>query len=239
MNLRLLFLMVLLIGIGFFSFSLTQNQYKDEKKGAELFIKSYEISKSEYNKIDTELRTSKNTFMDLGSGVIIFSSTVLIFLFYRKIKTHSDLKSLKSLSKKEIFIWANLFWLILIPGTYFYYLLRLSRGDYAPFSDSIGIPISFQTDAVLYLIIPLNIFLFIAIYKSHFPNNIFLRFNFKTFNCSFWEIIFCLLLILNQLILLLLIIDGDHFMIITNLVFTFILLSLRTGKIDQPDGLLL
>lgn len=239
MNLRLFFLIVLITGAGFFCFSLSQNQYKNEKKGAELFIKSYEISKSEYYKIDAELRTSKNTFFDLGSGIIIFSSTILTFLYYRKIKTNSDLKNLKSLSKKEIFIWANLFWLILIPGTYFYYFFRLSRGDYPPFADSIAIPISSQTDALLYLIIPLNIFLFVAAYKSKLPKKIFIKINFKTLNCSFWKIIFSLLLILNQLILLPLIIDGDHFMIITNVVFTFILLSLRTGKINQLDGLLL
>src|SRR5690606_39838186 len=54
---------------------------------------------------------------------------------------------------------ANLVWLILLPGTYWYYIFRGARGDYPPFADSIGIPLMTQIPFYLFLLIPLNIFM--------------------------------------------------------------------------------
>ncbi len=230
MNLRTVFFTILLFGIGILGFSLTQNTYKNEAEGQELINQSYKLSSSEYDTRDAELRTSKNQFMDFGSGITVFSASILCFLFLKKIKNTSDLKELKSLSKKGIFIWANLFWLLLIPGTHLYYWFRALRGDYPANADSFGIPIMTQTPVIWYGLIPLNLFLAVALIKSKSPSTIFSKFNFKSVRSSLWEIVFIILVIFNQVILATLIVDGDHFMIITNLVFTYIFLSLRSGQ---------
>src|SRR5690606_41487677 len=108
---------------------------------------------------EAALRTSKVTFMDLGAGIAIASGTILLFLVFTKVKTFQDFKNNKTLTKTGTLISANLVWLILLPGTYWYYIFRGARGDYPPFADSIGIPLMTQIPFYLFLLIPLNIFM--------------------------------------------------------------------------------
>lgn len=98
------------------------------------------MDKSEYYKKEAELRTNKLTFMDLGSGLAIASASILLFLIFTRVTSFEDFKNNNTFTKTATFISANLVWLILIPGTYWYYIFRGGRGDYPPFADSEEFP---------------------------------------------------------------------------------------------------
>jgi len=164
---RLITILTFIIGVGLLSYSLTLSYYKDQEASENLLNNAYEIDKQEYYKKEAEIRTSKTTFMDLGAGIGIASLTILIFLILTNSKNFSDLKKVKTLNKITIFISANLVWLILLPGTFWYYSFRLGRGDYPPFADSIGIPIMTQIPFLLFSLIPMNIFLLLTTVKTN------------------------------------------------------------------------
>ncbi len=198
-----------------------------------LIINSYNIDKSDYYTKEAELRTNKVTFMDLGSGVAIASATILLFLIFTKVKKFKDFKYNKTLTKTATFISANLVWLLLLPGTYWYYMFRGGRGDYPPFADSIAIPIMLQIPVYLYLLIPLNIFILFTTIKTNLPTKLFIKPDNYNKSTIFWEIFFGFWLLLNILFLGTFVADGDHFSILVNLFFTFILLTLRAGQISK------
>ena len=232
---RLISILVLVIGFSLFSYSLTLPYYKDQNAADILLGKSYDIEKSDYYKRETELRTNKLTFMDLGSGLLIASASILLFLIVAKVKTFSDLKNVRTLNKTVVFISANFVWLMLIPGTYWYYIFRGGRGDYPPFADSIGIPLMTQIPLILFLLIPLNIFILLTSLNSNLPSNIFTKATSYSSKTILWEIFFGFWLLVNFTCFVSFIIDGDHFSIPVNLFFTFILLTLRAGQISNYD----
>ncbi len=233
MTLRIIIILTFIFGIGLFSYSLSLPYYKDQKAANSLLNNSYDIDKQEYYKLDAKLRTSKTTFMDLGSGIAIASGTILLFLLLTKTITFSDLKNLKSLNKLSIFVTANLIWLLLIPGTFWYYSFRAGRGDYPPFADSIGILIYTQIPFFLFLLIPMNIFILLTTLNINLPTKLFIKAN--TYNKPeiLWEIFFGFWLLINLACFIEFVIDGDHISIIVNLFFTYVLLNLRAGKISN------
>jgi hypothetical protein len=230
---RLIIFIILLIGIALFSYSLTLPYYKDQKTADELIDKSYDIDKATYYKKEAQLRTPKLSFMDVGAGLSVASLTILVFLLARKIRHFSDFHKMVSLKRTAIFIISNLTWLIMIPGTIWYYTFRGGRGDYPPFADSIGIPINQQTTGFLFLIIPINLFLLIATVKSSLPARIFIKADEYVGSTIFWEVFFGFWLLLNMFCFITFVIGGDHVSIIVNLIFTYILLNLRAGKINM------
>lgn len=232
---RLITKLILLIGIGLFSYSLTLPYYKDQKSGNELMFDAYKMEKSEYIKKEAELRTYKLVFMDLGSGLAIASSTILLFLIFTKVKSLDDFKNNRTFTIAETFIWANLVWLILIPGTYWYYYFRAGRGDYPPFADSIGIPLMTQIPVIWLMLIPLNIFIILTILKTNLPSRLYIKPEKYKVETILWEVFFGFWLLINLLFLGAFIADGDHLSIPVNLFFTYILLSLRAGQISRYE----
>lgn len=223
------------MGLGLFIYSLTLPYYRNQKAADNLLNNSYNINfnKDGYYKKEAELRTDKTTLMDLGSGLAIASVVILSFLFLTKTKILSDLKKIKTLNKWTVFISANLVWLVLIPGTYWYYMFRGGRGDYPPFADSIGIPIMTQIPVYLFLLIPMNIFLLLTTIKTNLPTQLFSKANYYNRQNIFWEIFFGFWLLINILCFVAFVADGDHSSILVNLFFTFILLTLRAGQITK------
>ncbi len=223
------------MGLGLFIYSLTLPYYRNQKAADDLLNNSYNINfnKDGYYKKEAELRTDKTTLMDLGSGLAIASVVILSFLFLTKTKILSDLKKIKTLNKWTVFISANLVWLVLIPGTYWYYMFRGGRGDYPPFADSIGIPIMTQIPVYLFLLIPMNIFLLLTTIKTNLPTQLFSKANYYNRQNIFWEIFFGFWLLINILCFVAFVADGDHSSILVNLFFTFILLTLRAGQITK------
>ena len=242
---RIITILTLLLGLGLWAYSLTLPYYNDEEAAKNLsFIasdinmrsidKQYHLHKQEYYQKEAELRTNKLFFADFGTGLAVASGTIFLFLLLTKTKRFSDFKNLKSFNnKKIIFISSNIVWLLLIPGTFLYYTLRLRRGDYPSFADSIAIPIMEQTTVYLFLLIPLNIFLFLTTITTNLPTNLFIIADKYSKPTILWEIFWGFWLLINLLCFVDFVRIGDHFSIPINLFFTFILLTLRAGKINM------
>lgn len=232
---KYLSLFIALIGVVILCYSLTLDFYTDQK-AKEKLDSSAELStdenvwKEKYYKEVAKLETSKRKLMDIGSGLTIFGLTLLIFFMLKKSESISDLKFILTYSKVKTFILANLVWSLMLPGTYFYYYFRGMRNDYPWFVDSIGIPIMFQTTSILMAFIPLNIVLFISLYKTILPTNLFKELTAKSISEKVWEGFWALLLFINIIALISFIADGDHISIPINLFFTYVILTLRAGK---------
>ena len=235
MTLRIITILIFCIGLGLFFYSLTLSYYKDHQTVSDSinFANEHDFDKQEYYKIESELRTNKTTFMDLGAGIAIASASIFLFLLLTNSRKFSDFKRLKTLNKAMVFISANLVWLLLIPGTFWYYTFRGGRGDYSPFADSVGIPVMTQIPYILYMLIPLNIFLLLTTIKTNLPTLLFVKADNYSKPVILWEIFFGLWLLINFLCLVEFVIDGNHFAIPINLFFTLILLTLRAGQISK------
>jgi len=194
-------------------------------------------SKAEYYKIEDKYRTNKIIIMDISGGVLSLSLCILLITSIFNIKKFSDFNNIICMSKSNLIFFANVFWLGLIPSTYWYYTFRGGRGDYPHFADSIGIPIFQQTTAVIYMLIPLNIYLVISLNKSLQPSKLF-QFDRQYSQIHYiWEIFFGISLMINIAILIGFIFDGDHFSIPITLFYTYLILSLRNGKINYFNNL--
>ena len=230
---RHIIIILLITGIGLFSSSLTLGYYKDQKAADNLINNSYNIDKSSYYKKEAALRTNKLTFMDVGSGLTIASITILFFLFWGQIHTWADFKSVKTPNRNVVFILSNIAWLTFIPGTFWYYSFRAGRGDYPPFADSIAIPIFETIPTVLIGLLPLNLFILLTSIKANLPTHLFTKATNNKKIATLWEVYFGFWLILNLLCLACFVADGDHISIPIDLLFTFILLTLRAGQISK------
>ena len=139
------------------------------------------------------------------------------------------MKSVKTKNKTVLWMLANGMALLMIPATGWYYLFRAMRGDYLPSADSIGIPIAIQSHTVLLFLLPLNVFVLLSLMRSSLPAPMFqpkpcLKGKNKL-ELWFWDIVF-------GVVLILLVIDGDHIMIVLMMGFIYLLLSLRAGKVN-------
>lgn len=234
------FIFTLLVGLSLFVYSFRLDFYSNQKAKDKLDHEmtgklpgdNYENAKRHYYEELDKLETKKIAFLDLGAGLTIASLTIIFFLHLQKIQTFSDFKNVISISKQTIYVLANILWLLLIPGTFWYYSYRGVRGDYPWFADSIGISLM-ETIPVIFLgLIPLNLFIVLTTLKSNFPAKIFIkRTEYKTTGIL-WEIFWGFWLFVNLLCLIGFIMDGDHISIPINLFFTYLLLTLRAGQID-------
>ena len=232
---------IMLIGIGMFTYSLFIPYFTDLNAKAKLENRNdkmdfsgenYRKYKENYYAEIEKIKTNKISLMDIGAGIVIASITILIFLYKQKIEIIEDFKKLKSMNKNSIYIYANLIWLILIPGTIWYYTFRGMREDYPWFADSIGIPLMQSIPVFVIAILPLNLFIFLTTLKSKFPAKLIesrTEYNWRgILNEMFWGF----WILLNLLILIAFIMDGDHISIPVNIFFTYILLNLRSGQIN-------
>jgi hypothetical protein len=207
--------------------------YKDQKAADNLLDNSYNINKADYYKREAALRTDKLTFMDLGSGLATAATTIFLFLLFVRVKTWGDFKKIKSPGKTIILILSNIAWLVLIPGTFWYYSFRIERGDYPPFADSIAIPIIETISTILVGLLPLNVFILLTSIRANLPTQVFIKADNYKRTPILWEIFFAFWLFINLLFLIDFVADGDKVSIPINLFFTFVLLSLRAGQISK------
>ena len=234
---------IFVIGFGLFAYSFTLPYYSDLGKKSQLDSDAAEaIGKDNFAKFKSryyteigKLETNKRLLMDLGSGLVICATIIWLFLLISKIRRFSDFFNLYSLNKRKLFVIANVGWLVLIPGTIWYYFFRASRDDYPWFADSLGIPLS-ETIPVIFLgLIPLNIFLFLTSIGSIFPAKLFIRpVKYNMVNIA-WEVFWLFFFLITTFFFIDLIIDGDHISIIVDLFFFYVLLALRAGKIDKGN----
>jgi len=233
MTIRIITIGTLIFGFGLLVYSLTLPYYTDQQKADELITDAYSLDKDEYYEKEAELRTNKVKLMDFGAGLTIASGTFLLFLLLFKVKEPSDFKKVKTMNKIMVFVSSNLIWLLLIPGTYWYYTFRGDRGDYPPFADSIGIPLMTEIPFYFMLMIPLNLFLILTTYKAKLPTTLFIFSDKKERPVVLTELFFGFWLFLNFFLMLTFIYDGDHFSVFVNIFFTYILLTLRAGQISK------
>lgn len=224
---------ILIFGLGLLIYSLTLPYYSNQQKADELMTGAYSLDKDEYYKVEGALRTNKIKLMDFGAGLAVASATVLGFLLIFKVKQRSDLIELKTMNKIMVLVSSNLIWLLLIPGTYWYYTFRAGRGDYPPFADSIGIPLMTEIPFFLVAMIPLNLFLIVIIYRAKLPTTLFIFSDKRELPIILTELFFGFWLVLTVFVLLSFIYDGDHVSIFVTIFFTYILLTLRAGRISR------
>ena len=238
---RIICYILLLIGLAFYGYSTRLDYYTDTKAKEKLdseassnldFATDNQWKNHYYTEVD-KLITNKLFFEDFGSGLAIASATVLLFLFWKRVKSFSDFISIRSLTRKQIFIFSNLIWLIMFPATYWYYMYRAERGDYPWFADTVIIPIMSQTIVYILAFIPLNIFIWLTSIDNHLPTTIFIRPNTYNGREIVKEIFWSIWLLLNLFFMYGFVLEGDHLSIPVNLFFTFVLLNLRAGQINK------
>jgi len=238
---RVICYILLLIGLALYSYSTRLDYYTDtaakEKLDSEASEKiggdDYANFKFYYYTEVDKLKTNKLFYEDFGSGLAIASTTLLIFLYWKKIKSFQDFKTTTSLTRKQIFIFSNLVWLIMFPATWWFYMYRGERGDYPWFADTVIIPIMSQTITYIIAFIPLNIFLWLTSINNYLPTFVFIRPS--TYNSKeiAKEIFWGFWLLVNLLFTYGFVLEGDHLSIPVNLFFTFVLLNLRAGQIKK------
>jgi len=153
-----------------------------------------------------------------------------------KIKKYSNFKTIYTLRRRwQYFVIANIAWFFLIPAGYVYYYLRGARGDYPMWADSIAIPMFYGQTIVLIMAIFLNIFLIIFVFTPRIETIVFKKVRFKGFQRTSLEIFFLLLILIAILANISFIIDGDFLTLPATIVLTYILLSLRAGKIENIE----
>lgn len=169
---------------------------------------------------------------DVGMGVIALVGGLLVYIVHYKVRKLNDLKTVKTPGKWATVLVANMAVLLLIPGAFLYYSFRGWRGDYPASADSIGIPLLMQLYSTLLLLIPLNIFLLLAIWKISLPSYLYMK---TLKDCGwlrFWKILLDCLLVLDSLLLVYMVWDGDIVAVVSLLMLFYVFLTLRTGKVN-------
>lgn len=233
MSLRNYITITLLLGLVLFSFSLFLPYYTDEVALEKLNTKSYEMEAAEYYKQRFELETDKTYYMDAGMGLMIASVSVWGFQHVGRVRRWRDLLRVKTPSRAAIFIASNLAWALLALAFVWYYYYRFMRGDYPPFAEKIDFTILGTVKFYLLMLIPLNIFLWITTLHAKFHTKLFVIAKHYTLKAVLWELLFAALIFFNLIVAFEFIIDGDHLSIPVSLLFTYILLSLRSGQIAR------
>jgi hypothetical protein len=183
-----------------------------------------------YKKLE-DLKTNRPQVMDISFGLLIASVTVYCFMLNSKIRKYHNLKAVKTLKSSSLLLLSNFMWLMLIPGVYWHYLFRSGRGDYPWFVDDISIPLGSKIPLILAGWLLMNVFVIYFSGQGRFPAHLFTEQPRDYTHRRVWDIFWGTLIVINTLFLGWLIKDGDHVSIIVDLYLTYLLLSLRAGKI--------
>lgn len=229
----LLTLLLLLLGCCLFAYALTIPYYTNQSAADQLQTKRWEMGKTKYYEAEAKLRTNKTVLSDIGSGLVVATVVVLLFLRITRISCFADFLKLQTPTRLSVLLCANAAWLLMIPGTWWYYSYRAMRGDYPPFADSIGIPIGAQTTFFLAALLPLNVLLAVLLVKAELPARLLLRPARYTTVAVLWETAFAGLVLLAVLLVAAFICDGDHVAIVSFLVLSYLLISMRAGHLSQ------
>lgn len=229
----LVVILAFITGLGLLYYSQTLLYYKDPNAANILHFNVENIDKQDFDRQEAELRTNKIPLLGLGVGLATASAAILLLLFLTKSRKIADFKHTNTFSRRMIFLISNLVWFLFIPGRFWYYDFRYLRGDFPPNADSIGIPILSESIMLLFLLIPLNIFLFLTTVKAHLPTRLWVRADKYSISAVLWEIFFGFWLIVNLLYSLNFALHSDIYSIPVNLFFTFVLLNLRAGQISK------
>jgi hypothetical protein len=161
-----------------------------------------------------------------GISLAVTSFLVSLFLVSNKIRYFADLRKVRTLRKSTLFIVANLSWMAYLPAAYLYEGIEdVTFGEFV----KTAVP---DTGLVLLLIGALNLFMWASSFQVLFPAPLFPKFNWS-WKHLFWEVLFVPLVLFNQVFLFYAIKNGNHLVIPLNLVLTYALLMLRSGRLSQ------
>lgn len=190
-----------------------------------------------YGKHINYMPTFDKHLFDLGNGLITFSLTMMLYLFIHHIDKKEDFHKIYSLKKWMIIISTNVFWLLLIPGTYLYYALRAKRGYFPLNADTIMIPFSEQVICILLMLLPLNALLFLSLKKTSHPTQFSVEragtARKKSYFAFFLRIFYDVLIIIHCGFLIFFVFDGNHVAIVVCIGLIHNLFSLKFGKINS------
>ncbi|SDX56386.1 hypothetical protein SAMN04488069_10277 [Hymenobacter psychrophilus] len=182
-----------------------------------------------YYATEVAWRTSRNTWLDIGSGIAISSLTVLLFLRANRVQTRARFRRLKTVSKAGFLIWLNIGWATLLAALYWYHYYRAIRGDFPPFADSIGIPLMYGQAALFGCWLISNGLFLLALWPARLPALLFEKPKYNSWPAVLVDAVVFLPLMFTGLYTIMTIIDGDHLAIAAALLFFYLLLVLRAG----------
>lgn len=175
---------------------------------------------------------------DVGMGMCALAIGLLLGLIISKYRKWKRLGEIEAGSVLTVFAMANLADILLVLATILYYYYRALRGDYPPDADSIGIPVVMQSSGILFFLLPMNIFLIASTLKSNtrLPGPMFQKTIRNTAPLVGWKIVLHGLILLALACLVLSVIGGDALAVLSMLMFLYVLLSVRAGKVNHYNS---
>jgi hypothetical protein len=162
----------------------------------------------------------------LGVSLAVASFLVSLFLVSNKIRYFADFRRVRTLRKNTLFIVANLSWIAYLPAAYLY-----AGDEDTAFTEFVKTAVP-DPGMTFLLICALNLFMWASTYQVLFPAPLFPKFTWS-WRHLFWEVLFVPLILFNQVFLFYAIKNGNHLVIPLNLVLTYVLLMLRSGRLSQ------
>ncbi|RYZ92882.1 MAG: hypothetical protein EOP47_29905 [Sphingobacteriaceae bacterium] len=176
------------------------------------------------------------SFLSCKTAFVVFSLPLLVLFFIRNINSFGDLKKIGGLNKMPLNVIAFIMWLLLLPGTWWYYGHKAGRGDYPWFADSIGIPIMQNTAAIIITFLLLLIILPLLTRQYRSASSVFIRAKLYNAGAMLTEVFYGLFLTISVLALYDCIVNGDHISIIVIMYFIYLFLALRAGRFTYMDN---
>ena len=96
-NPKILFFLMLIAGIFMLFLSLRMSKYS-ETKGYEVLNEEYYNGEISEEKYCDELYKNKNSIMDIGNGLIVFSTFILLFLYVKRKNRWCDFLKVTSIN---------------------------------------------------------------------------------------------------------------------------------------------
>lgn len=233
-RLRLFFLIMFLLGMGLWGYSLSMEYYTDAEKMSEIEI-NVDLENPDYRqqywKAREELETNKRRYMDLGSGVAIASGVLWLVCLVGRVREIRDLHRIRSLDPKVLVGVTYCVWLSGIFWIFAEMVFRAYRNDFPWFADAIIIPIVEISVFIVIGCLPLAVLFAVSLPGSRHPVPIFIRTGKWTLRRIFWELFFDVQFLIAFFLTLLIIETGFHGVIPIFLFLDYLLLALRAGKL--------
>ena len=158
-----------------------------------------------------------------------------------KTESQTSFKNIKTFKKRNIFISANLAWLLVIGletitefnSSINYYRNQPPPEDGYPLMASVLLETAFPFFFLSILLIMSNIFIFLTTRKTNLPTKLFISADFFIIPVVLWELFFGFWLATSLFFFFYWLWIGHYIVGLITLFFTFILLNLRAGQISK------
>ncbi|OWP63080.1 hypothetical protein CDA63_11140 [Hymenobacter amundsenii] len=235
-NLQVVFLILILLGLLAWLIGSSMPAFIPGKSANNLYALQPEYSsgnaaeaRKAYYATEEAWRTSRNSWLDVGSGVAISSLTILLFLRANRVQTWARFRRLKTVGKSAFVIWLNAGWALLFASLYWYYYYRSLRGDFRPMADTTAIPLMYGQIALFGGWLASNALFLLAVWPAQLPALLFEKPKYSSWPAMLVDAVVFLPLMFTGLYTVAIIIDGDHLTVPVALLFFYLLIVLRAG----------